>query len=160
MAKKVKFIPSQMDPLAGSSTRADREHPIWLFLQDAGILISMLRYLPFIVVPFKTTDKHDELYLSLGSARDALIHGMLFLLEAGLLLIVPVAILVLPGGLLFILTALFVLLIRFICIPLKGSRMTCANMDRATQATAKLHEDERWVFINGCMTGYNTRAPG
>ena len=51
IAKTICYVPPQMDPLAASSTRAARQSPMRLLMQDAGVLITMLPYLPNVFLP-------------------------------------------------------------------------------------------------------------
>ncbi|KAL8823813.1 MAG: hypothetical protein Q9191_005530 [Dirinaria sp. TL-2023a] len=44
--KHVRFIPSQMDPLSATDTEAARESPLKLFVKDAGVLFTLLQWLP------------------------------------------------------------------------------------------------------------------
>ena len=142
-----------MDPLAGSSTRAARQSPLRLFVQDVGVLITMLPYLPYIFLPFSTNDPSSECYLSPEGARDILLQGWLFIMEASLLLISPFVLLVLPGTLSILAIAMCYLAIYLVTWPLEGPDVTYSNMDGKTEALAQQHRDERWLFINGTATG-------
>ena len=153
MANTIRYIPPQMDPLAGSSTRAARQSPLRLLLQDVGVLITMLPYLPYIFLPFNTTDPSSECYLNLEGARDILLQGWLFIMEASLLLISPFVLLVLPGTLSVLAIAMCYLTVNLVTWPLEGPDVTYSNMDEKTEALAEQHRDERWLFINGTATG-------
>ena len=76
MASNIKYIAPQMDPLAGSSTKAARQSPMRLMIQDAGVLLTMLPYLPNIFLPLKAKDSSDELYMNVQGARDAIFAGL------------------------------------------------------------------------------------
>ena len=149
MADTIKYLPPQMDPLAGSSTRAARQSPLRLLLQDTGVLITMLPYLPNIFLPFRTNDPSSECYLSLAGAGNILLQGWLFIMEASLLLISPIVLLILPGTL----SVLALATCYLITWPLEGPDITYSNMDETTEARAEQHRDERWIFINGTATG-------
>ena len=145
-----------MDSLAGTSTQAARESPLRLLVRDAGVLLKMLRYLPWLFLPLKTADGSGELYMSVKTTRDLMLQACLFIFEVILLVAAPIIGLVLPGGLLLLATLLCCLGIRSLSLPMQGQRILYSKMDEATVQSAKEHKDERWVFINGCMTGYLT----
>ena len=142
-----------MDPLAGSSTRAARQSPLRLLIQDAGVLITMLPYLPYIFLPINTNDPSSESYPSLEGVRDVLLQGWLFIMEASLLLISPFVLLVLPGTLSVFAIAICYLTVYLVTWPLEGPDVTYSDMDKKTEALAEQHRDERWLFINGTATG-------
>ena len=153
MATNIKFIPPQMDTLAGTTTEAARKSPLRLLMQDARVLSSMLRYLPWIFVPFRTSDKDGELYMSVKGTRDMILQSCLFIIEAVLLFLAPIAIFALPGSLLMLSGLLCSVLVYVISMPMQGPRIVYSSMDQVTTESAKDHEDERWLFINGCITG-------
>lgn len=153
MAGNIKYIPSQMDPLAGASTSAARQNPIRLMMQDAGVLVTTLPYLPYIFLPLRATDKSSELYLNMQGIRDMLLQCWLFIMETNLLLMAAPAILLLPGAVSMIATALCCLTIYLSAYPMEGPRITESMMTSLTEATASQHKDERWLFVNGCATG-------
>ena len=153
MANTIKYIPPQMDPLAGSSTRAARQSPLRLLIQDAGVLITMLPYLPYIFLPFNTNDPSSECYLSLAGVGNILLQGWLFIMEASLLFMSPFVLLLLPGALSVFAIALCYVTVYLVTWPLEGPDVTYSNMDETTEALAEQHRDERWLFINGTATG-------
>lgn len=150
----IKFIPSQMDTLAGTSTQAARESPFLLLLRDVGILLKMLPYIPYVIIPFFTSDKSAELYLSFKGTSDIGLQGVLFVVEFLLLLFTVPAFLVLPGTIILAAAGLAWLIIYVVAFPLHGSPIVYANMADETKEKAKGLENEKWLFINGCLTGY------
>lgn len=153
MANTIRYIPPQMDPLAGLSTMATRQSPLRLLIEDVSVLITMRPYLPYIFLPFKTNDPNSECYLSLAGARDLLLQGWLFIMEASLLLLSPFVLLLLPGILSVLAIAMCYLTVYLVTWPLEGPDVTYSNMDETTEALAEQHRDERWLFINGIATG-------
>ncbi|KAI9881295.1 MAG: hypothetical protein M1830_005581 [Pleopsidium flavum] len=151
---QISFIPAEMDGLASTTTEAARENPFRLLMRDAGVLIKMLLYLPWIILPFRTSDSSAELYMSMPNTRDNLIQSWLFLMETVLLLLAVPATLVLPGAILIAAVALCWIVIRVICLPTQGPRILHSTMDQEAVMAAKQHEDERWIFVNGCITGH------
>lgn len=158
MASNIKYIPSQMDPLAGASTSAARQNPLRLMIQDAGVLITMLPYLPNIFLPLRANDESSELYLNFQGARDMLLQCWLFIMEMNLLLMAAPALLMLPGAVSITAIALCCLTVYLVAYPMEGPRITESKMDSLTEAMAGQHKDERWLFINGCATGYASSA--
>ena len=153
MADTIRYIPPQMDPLAGSSTRAARQSPLRLLIQDVGVLVTMLPYLPYIFLPVKTRDPSSECYPSLQGVRDILVQGWLFVMETSLLLISPLVLLVLPGALSVLAIAMCYMTVYPVTWPLEGPDVTYSDMDEKTETLAEQHRDERWLFINGTATG-------
>ena len=150
----VRYIPSQMDSLSSTTTEAARESPFRLFIQDAGVLIKMLRYLPWIFLPFRTDNQDAELYLGLANLRDNALQVVLFSLESLFLLLAIPVIVVLPGSLIIAVAAGCCFLVLALTKPIQGPSITYSRMDGETTASAKRHEDERWLFVNGCSTAY------
>lgn len=153
MAKAIKFIPPQIDPLASTTTEACRKDPLRLLMQDLGVLTRMLRYIPWIVIPFYTSNKNAELYLSAAGFLDVFLNSFLFLFESVLVLVAVPAFFILPGGIFLLAATICVSLILLAAWPMQGPRVAYSKMDEKTTAIAKEHDRERWIFINGCMTG-------
>ena len=153
MSDSVKYIPSQMDPLAGASTSAARQDPIRLMIEDASVLLRLLLYVPKIMSPFFTRDKDSELYPSLANLKVGILQAALALVQVLFLILAIPAFMWLPGGLFLVATTCFCLACYLMTLPMQGPPMNFSNMDDATKALAEQHKDERWVFINGICTG-------
>lgn len=156
MAKAIKFIPPQIDALASTNTEASRKNPLRLLMQDLGVLIQMLRYLPWIIIPFHTSNKNAELFISPTSILDIILNSWLFLFQSILFLVAVPAFFILPGGVLLLAATLCICSILVAAWPMQGPRIAYSKMDEKTTAIAKQHESERWLFINGCVTGWET----
>ena len=154
MAANIKFIPSLVDTLAGASTQTEREGPLRLVLRDAGILLKMLKYVPWTIKPFRTDDKQAELYLSPRGARDTILIGTLSFMGLAALLLAPVLALAFPGFIVIAIAAIFSMIAWLLAVPLHGPDVVYSAMDEATMASAKDHSEERWLFINGIATRY------
>ena len=143
-----------MDKLAGTSTQVCRENPVRLLTRDVAALLSTMWYLPYMILPFRTSDRQAELYPSQYGLWDLFLQSWLLGVKLTLLVLVPAALVLLPG-LLFIfgMVAAF-LFIYMLSWPMHGSRIVYSRMDDATIASAKDFGHERWLFVNGCMTGY------
>lgn len=153
MAGTIRYIPPQMDPLAGTSTRAARRSPLRLIAQDAGVLVTMLPYLPNIFLPFTAKSQSCELYLDLAGLRDLALQIWLFIMETALLILIIPAVVILPGVITITAIALCCMTIRLITKPMEGSRITYASLEDDTLMMAEEHKDERWLFVNGTATG-------
>lgn len=154
MATEIQYYPPQMDPLAETSTRAMREGPLWLFIEDACVLFKMLRYLPNIILPIKASSHDDELAVNVEGTWELVVQGFLFIFETVLLLATPVGILFFPGALFIPALSLACGHVWLICWPLHGPNVCYSSKDTATPASAHKHCDERWVFVNGCATNH------
>lgn len=153
MATAVEYNPPQMDALASTTTQASRQNPLRLLLHDAGVLSTTLRYLPWIVLPFHTADDSCELYMGVSGARDVVLQSWLFILETTFLLFTIPAVLILPGALLLGLATFCGLVVYAVSWPMRGPRIAYSKMDDETIKSAEQHDTERWLFVNGCMTG-------
>ena len=153
LAKTICYIPPQMDPLAASSTRAARQSPMRLLMKDAGVLITMLPYLPNVFLPLKAKDQTCELYPNWPGLRDVLLQGWLFIMETVLLVLAIPAILILPGAISIAAFALCCSTIILATKPMEGPRIAYSSLHGETLAMAEQHKDERWLFVNGCATG-------
>lgn len=156
MGSRVKFIPAQMDAHAGSTTMAWRESPIFGLWRDMCVAKDMLYYMPLIVYPFRTTDKYAELYpWSWLNMRDAFLQTLLAVIQAVMILGAPVALFCttffFPGGLLLTLISACSILIYVISLPMQGPRI----VQEYPRMVSDAHPDERWLFVNGCLTGYD-----
>lgn len=154
MSDSIKYIPSQMDPLAGASTQAARhQDPIRLMVEDAGVLLRQFRLIPNIISPFFTREKDSEFYLSLENVKVGFLQTVLALIQVLFLLLVIPAFVWLPGGVFLAATALCCLACYLITLPMQGPAINQSNMDDVTTTLAKQHKNERWVFLNGICTG-------
>ena len=149
----VKYIPSQMDPLAGATTRAAHHGPIRLMIEDAGVILRLFSYVPRMFAPFFTKDKDAELYPCLTNVKVGLLQTMLALIQMLCVVVVIPAFVLLPGGLFLAAIALCCLACYLITLPMQGPPMNFSKMDELTKTLAEQHKNERWVFVNGICTG-------
>lgn len=159
-AHNVKYIPPQMDPLAGSSISALHSSPALLVLRDLRVLLSNLRYLPYIIVPLTWMSDDDELNPLRAGAKILLLQGLLFIVETILLSVSPLVWLVFPG----ITSSLVVIaslgLVYLMVTPMDGPRIVHSSVGVQTPKDSEQHQDERWIFINGCVVGFVYTQPG
>ena len=154
MATEVQYYPARMAPVADTSTRALRESPLWLVIKDAGVLFTMLPYLPNIFLPFKASSPDDELAISPAGSWEMLIEAFLLVLESLLLIVVPLGSLIFPGFLILPAFLVACLLIYLTCWPLQGPDLCYSTVDTTTSTLAGNRSDERWLFVNGCVTNH------
>ena len=159
MPTRVRFIPAQRDAHAGSTTKALRESPAFGLIRDTRVLMGMLHYMPLIVFPFWTTDQSAELYpWSWLNIRDAVLQSLLAIIQALMIPLALVAILfspVAPGALLVAMIAVPCAIVYLIALPMHGPRI----VSEQPKMDLNSHPDERWLFINGCLTGYYNLIP-
>ena len=124
--------------------------PLRRLFRDVKIFIQCLPYLPWIMVPFFTSDPKAELYLGPLNTCELLLQGLLCLYETSLLIMALPALLILPGSIFFLVAGVAVLMVLLISWPLQGPSIQYSNMDESLQAIAQQHRDERWIFVNGC----------
>lgn len=118
-----------MEPEATAHTAARHSNPLWLFVKDVGILITMLPYAPNIFLPLRAPDSDDELSLNFATLRDAIFQGMLLVLEIILFIISPLFISFLPGAVSTIVAVLVCRMIYLLCRPTRGSRIVYSKID-------------------------------
>ena len=153
MVDNVKYIPSQMDPYAGASTRAAHQDPIRLIIKDASVLFRMLSYVPNIISPLLTTNKDAELYPCFANLKVGFLQTVLALIQVLSLVIVIPAFVWLPGGVFLAVAASVCFACYLVTLPMQGPPINFSNMDDSTKALAEQHKNERWVFVNGICTG-------
>ncbi|KAL8677803.1 MAG: hypothetical protein Q9186_005810 [Xanthomendoza sp. 1 TL-2023] len=151
----IKFIPHQMGPVTQYSTRALRSGPLWLLIKDAGILLTVLPYLPLLFFPRNTAayDDREKGTSKFKSRRDSAIQCLLCLLEALLLVLFIPALISLPTILFIAAALLSILLLGLIAWPAQGPRILHSAESNTATPTADQHPHERWLFINGICTG-------
>ena len=148
----LRFLPTQIDPYAGTSSRAREESPVRLFLRDVLVLIQNLRYMPWLFLPLYVEDRDSELYITPAALHDGILLLSLVLLEVMLLPLSPV-LLALP-----VLVVLFAGLswgyVRsIILLPTQGPKIVRSVPGLNVDDQMNEFGDERWVFINGFLTG-------
>ena len=153
MVDGVKYIPSQMDPLASATVKAARQDPIRLMIEDTVVLLRLLRFVPTTLAPFFTKNKDAELFMSLANAKVGFLQTFLILIQILFLVMVIPAFMSLPGVIFSAATALFCLACYLITLPMQGPAINFSNMDSYTKVLAEQHRNERWVFVNGICTG-------
>ena len=153
VSHKIEYIPPQTDDLAESSISALHSSPALLVLRDARVLLSNLRFLPYILLPLKPESDDDELNPFRAGAWVLLLQGWLFIVQSTLLLLAPPVFLIFPGLYSSLAVAASLCLIYLTVVPLDGPRFVQSSTDGQTGREAKQHQDERWIFINGCVVG-------
>ncbi|KAG6995830.1 hypothetical protein G7Y79_00041g077820 [Physcia stellaris] len=154
MAPAVRYIPPQMDPLSSTTTEAARKSPLRLFIKDARVLCAMLPYLPWLFLPFWTSDPRAELYVSVTNLREMALQVVLFVVEVVMLALVVPAFLMLPGAGFVLLVVMVGGLVWGLTRPMEGPTVVYSRMDDKTVERVRRFEDERWVFVNGCTVGH------
>ncbi|KAL8766979.1 MAG: hypothetical protein Q9209_006391 [Squamulea sp. 1 TL-2023] len=151
----IKFFPPQTGPVSNYSVRALRSGPLSLLWKDAGVLLTVLPYLPFLFLPLNTQakEKKEKSTSKLNSTRDIVIQVFLCLLQTILLTLFIPALISLPGILFIAAALLCVLILRLIAWPTHGSRILYSVDPPSTTPALSPHPGERWVFINGICTG-------
>lgn len=130
--------------------------PWQLFISDIGIFFRNIIYLPNIVLPLVPwrSGALDELYPSRANLLDIGLHCMLFFVQIGFLLSLPV-LAYLPFWLFLLYIGVSLGLNVLICsilnggIPEDGLKSTEDDHSRAWAP----HDDEYWIFLNGICVG-------
>lgn len=152
-ARDVKYIPAQMDALTGSSISALHSSPTMLVLRDIRVLLSNLRYLPYIFIPLQSKSDDDELNPFRDGAKVLLLQGWLFMVETLLLSLALPVMLFFPGLYSLFAAVAGLCFIYLMVIPIDGPRIVHSSVGRRTGKGVEEYQDERWIFINGCVVG-------
>ena len=153
-AQHVRYIVPQMDPVAGTFTQAAAQSPSRLFVSDAVVLLSECRYLPNVLLPRTRYKNSNEDYLAKTKTRDVILQCLLFIIELVMILIIPLGLVILPGLFSILLMAFCWLIIKLLLLPMQGARVTYSKINEQDSADVIGHEGERWIFVNGIMTGH------
>ena len=151
---KVKYIPPQADPQAGSSVTALHSGPLMLILRDLRVLASNLRYLPFILIPPQSKSIDDELNPFREGAWVLLLQGLLLTVQATLLALLLPALMFLPGLVFLFAVSVSLGFLYIMIMPLDGPPIVHSTAGCQAGLQASQHADERWIFINGCAVGH------
>lgn len=94
-----------------------------------------------------------ELYLSVANMREMALQGTLFVIETFVLVLAIPAFLVLPGAVFLALAIVIGGLIWALTKSMEGPTVVFSRIYEESIGSARRHEDERWVFLNGCAVG-------
>ena len=81
-----------------------------------------------------------------------MLQGMLFVIESLIMVLFVPALLLLPGAVFMIAAAVMGIVVWALARLMEGPTMVYSRMDEGTVERSRRHADERWVFVNGCMT--------
>ena len=90
--------------------------------------------------------------MSVKNLRDMVLQGVLFMMETLVLVLVVPAFLVLPGAVFAAAAVVVGGVVWALTRVMEGPTMVYSWMDERTVESSRRHADERWVFVNGCMT--------
>ncbi|KAI5818249.1 hypothetical protein BZA77DRAFT_307766 [Pyronema omphalodes] len=125
--------------------------PFRLFLRDIMLVISLLRHLPGMFTPLRTTNPLAELYL--GSRRnieELLLHFFLGILGLLLVLITIPLMIAAPLLVFFLFLVICNCLLCLLSLPLnRGARTLTSKPLPGSPQTP----EERWIFVNGVCVG-------
>lgn len=152
----IKYYPSQIGsklvtPLSFTAS------PMRLLFGDLWTVIVNLRFAPCIFLRLTPTTSGNlcELSPSLNNLYNIALHIVLFVLQLGFLLSIPIWVLMpvwmVAGGF-----TLFWVLNLSTCLLLNGSSLVRTYESAPEYAQKKEeHAHEQWIFLNGVCTGYN-----
>ncbi|RPA82713.1 hypothetical protein BJ508DRAFT_317984 [Ascobolus immersus RN42] len=152
---KISFIPSQLDTTSSSTPLPFRSSPLQLLASDMWLVLKLLLYVPHIFLPFRTKNKHAELYLAdKGNVKELILHVVLTVLGLAYVFGGVAVGLLLPGwlGLAFWLLGGFI--IKLVSRSLNYGEVTFWS-DPSLEGGEGWYgnPEERWVFVNGVDAG-------
>lgn len=156
---RVSFTPAQIDGLAASTLRQSRDSPLSLMYHDIQTLARNALFLPLMMMPLNTMDLKAETYPNASNLRDMSLHMALMVLETTFLLLAVPAFLVLPGIVSTMIATTMACVIGIMCLPMMGPRHMRSNTSNSMLEQYRHVSEERWIFMNGCMTRYGPYAP-
>lgn len=154
-SQEVCYVAPQTKPISGTFAQAEAQSPSRLFFSDAGILLSNLRYLPHVLLPLTKYKNSKEDYLTKTKWKEIILQCALLFIETIIALTMPIACIVLPGLFCIVIIVVCWFIITLLLLPLQGSRILYSVKIEQDSATSPHHPNERWVFVNGIMTGNN-----
>ena len=150
----IEYIPPVSSEMAlGQSDGAMHTGPVWLFLEDVKVLLSVSRGLHRVIMPFSMQVKGGELY---GERSNICAKLALGVVSMGQLLLLPLFVLV------FVLFFAYIGLSRMVTrsmlhfsqgVRIVKSNPECTGASNVEDLNTQLKR-ERWVFFNGIMSGY------
>ena len=151
----VKFVPPYPNSLAalGQAPEVTRTGPGWLLAKDILVFIRSMRYLIYVLWPVQPETqfkKGGELSINFRNFRHKSLLTLTSLVEAALLLFVIIIACVLVA-----LSATFWYSIRLMLYSIQGPRVlnSMPLEQRHVEDGEPTYKDERWIFINGIMSG-------
>ena len=150
---EVSYLPSQVQVLSAASAKASQQSPARLFLQDTLVLFRLLRYLPWLFLPLKSTNADGKSYTDNSDFVERSLQILLFIIETLVVVLAIPAFIVLPGLLFLAATGVVFLIVQLLSYPLSGPSPILSN---TAPLTSQQHPSERWVFLNGCASGHKT----
>ncbi|RPA96473.1 hypothetical protein L873DRAFT_1845397 [Choiromyces venosus 120613-1] len=148
----VSYLPSQTTPDSGTSSLNFRSSPWKLLAADIKLVFTLLLWVPYIFLPWRSTNVYSELYPSWKNMRDLGLHVVLCLLGF-IWLIIVIPIWLAAPGLAFALFMLFYCALTVLfCVPLDcGPRVVRSRIQHVNGR--EIRDDENWVFVNGVAAG-------
>lgn len=133
------------------STVPYTSNPFISLLSDINLFCKTAEFFPWMILPFRTENKLDELYPSAGNLYDGFLHFTLFLAQSAFLLSLPFCF-VLPLGWFVSYVVAFTVLNHIFCYLLNGFHSFTDSTHDIRQFPP--HLDEKWIFLNGVCVGY------
>ena len=162
MGLKVSFTPSQLSLPGVTSPVTFRTSPSSLLWRDLMLCASLIFYMPFIIIPFPTTNKNGELYLlNAGNVVSIVVHIALGVCSLFGILAAPFIVLLVPG----IASVLFGAGVAASCAVCEAHQsLSDVGVFYLNRGPAVVHstvqlplqnrfKGEKWFFINGVMVG-------
>ena len=165
----VAFTPSQLSFKHDTSPINFRTSPLKLLLSDLGLVLCLLGYLPFVIVPFQSKNPRSELNLrNFGNIVAIFLQGLLLIGTLvgfiGLLLFVFLPI---PGAALVLYASVYAavwapsnpssLVVQLILVIVYlnwGPEIVCSDPSLPWgRFENPSFNHEKWFFINGIMVG-------
>ena len=156
MLPQVNVVPSPQPPAAAAAMESrDSQSPLKLFFQDAGTFGHITTMLPDALIPLHAKDDGDvALTHSWRGRRDELLIGFVSVLQLLLLPLAVVGWFVMPGLVFLLIGGALYAFMNLMRKMTQGPRLVHSKaLYHGEPANDAQHNRERWVFINGIMTG-------
>ena len=149
-------IPRHEPSIYNSRPYRYSQSPLRLFFEDAATFGNVLWTILDIVRPLNAKDDGDvEPNKTWRAKRESFLISAISALQAFMLPLGFVGLLVLPGFLSAALVASTLVSTFMILKPIQGPRLveSIVDIDNESNGNHEQHEEEKWIFINGVMTG-------
>ncbi|KAI5843615.1 hypothetical protein BZA05DRAFT_321457, partial [Tricharina praecox] len=144
------YIPSQLEAPATAALTL-RASPFKLLLDDAKLVLSLVRWIPGIFLPLRSKNRYAESSPTRANLQDISLHISLFFLTISALSLGARILLAFPGWVTILYALVCWLALMALCRPLNyGPRVLHSAVDLTAYPT---HPRERWIFVNGICAG-------
>lgn len=131
------------------------DDPWRLMAWDTYYFFYYIKYLPYVLFPYRPTDSGDlsELSPTRGNLFSILIHAILVVFQLAFLLFLPPLALILPLWTTLLIAATFMIVNKALSSLLNGPGIIFHSDPQYAAPDQPQHAHESWIFLNGVAVG-------